>query len=90
VPKHASRSGRLPLSRHGTCHTSIKGENYLVFFKYDACMTYDYGINLSLIPNILRIHYYLALYYPTSKDELLQERIKIRMKEYSKMSILIF
>jgi type IV secretory pathway VirB6-like protein len=51
-------------------------------------MTYDYGINLSLIPYFLRIDYYLALYYPTSKYNLLQERIKIRVKEYSKVSIL--
>jgi hypothetical protein len=88
VPRHASRSGRLPLGSLGTCYTSIRGEDYLVLFKYDACMTYDYGINLSLIPYLLRIDYCLALYYSTSKDKLLQERIKIRMKEYSKVSIL--
>jgi hypothetical protein len=51
-------------------------------------MTYDYGINLSLIPYLLLIDYYLALCYLTSKDKLLKERIKIRMKEYSKVSIL--
>jgi hypothetical protein len=50
-------------------------------------MTYDYGINLSLISYLLRIDYYLALYYPTSKDKLLEERIKVRMKEYSNVSI---
>jgi hypothetical protein len=88
VPRHNSRYGCLPLGRLGTCHTSIRGEDYLVLFKYDACITYDYGINLSLIPYLLRIYYYLALYYPTSKEKLLQERSKIRMKEYSKVSIL--
>jgi hypothetical protein len=51
-------------------------------------MIYDYGINLSLIPYLLHIEYYLALYYPTPKDKLLQEKIKVRMKEYSKVSIL--
>jgi hypothetical protein len=51
-------------------------------------MTYDYGMNLSLIPYLLCIDYYLALYYLTAKVKLLQERIKIGMKEYSKISIL--
>jgi hypothetical protein len=88
VSRHALRSGRLPLGSLGTCHSSIKGKDYLVWFKHDACMTYDYGINLSLTPNLLRLAYYLALYPPTLKDKLLQERIKIIMKEYSKVSIL--
>jgi hypothetical protein len=87
VPRHASRSGRLPLGGLGMCHTSIRGEDYLVLFKYDACMTYDYGTNLSLIPYLLRVDYYLALYYLTSKDKLLRERIKVRMKEDSNISI---
>jgi hypothetical protein len=88
VPRYAPRSGRLPLSSLGACHVSIRGEDYLVLFKYDACMTYDYGNNLLLIPYLLRITYYLTVFYPTSKDKLLQEKIKVRMKEYSKVSIL--
>jgi hypothetical protein len=90
VSGYTSRSSCLPLGSLGTCHTSIRGEDYLVLFKYDACMTYQYGTNLSLIPYFLRVDYYLALYYPTSKDKLLQERSKLRMKEYSKVSILNF
>jgi hypothetical protein len=33
------------------------------------------------------VYYYLALYYPTSKDKLLPESGKIRMKECFKVSI---
>jgi hypothetical protein len=51
-------------------------------------MPYDYGINFSLIPYLLHIYYYLALYYSTLKDKLLQERIEVRMKEYLKVRIL--
>jgi hypothetical protein len=83
VPGYTSRSDCLPLGSLGMCHTSIRGEDYLVLFKYDACMTYDYGTNLSLIPYFQRVDYYLPLYYPTSKEKLLQERSKVRMKESS-------
>jgi hypothetical protein len=82
VQGYTSRSGCLPLDSLGTCHTSIRGEDYLVLFKYDACMTYDYGTNLSSIPYFQRVDYYLPLYYPTSKEKLLQERSKVRMKEF--------
>jgi hypothetical protein len=88
VLRYTLRPGRLPLGSLCACHVSIRGEDYLVLFKYDACMTYDYGINLLLILYLLCITYYLALYYPNSKDKLLQERIKVRMKEYSKVGIL--
>jgi hypothetical protein len=88
VLRHASRSSLFSLDSLGTCHTSIRGEDYLVLLTYDACMTYDYGINLTFIPYLLHIAYYSALCYPTSKDKLLQERIKIIMEEYSKVSIL--
>jgi hypothetical protein len=53
VPKYTLRSNRLPLGSLGACHVSIRGEDYLVLFKYDACMTYDYGINHLLIPYLL-------------------------------------
>jgi hypothetical protein len=88
VLRYALRSGHLPLGSLCACHVSISGEDYFVLIKYDACMNYDCGINLLLISYLLCKTYYLALYYLTSKDKLLQERIKVRMKEYSKVSIL--
>jgi hypothetical protein len=71
VSRFTLRSDRLPLGSLCACHVSIRGEDYLVLFKYDACMTYDYGIDHLLIPYLLYITYYLALCYPTSKDKLL-------------------
>jgi hypothetical protein len=71
VPRYALRSGRLLLGSLDACHVPIRGEDYLVLFENDACMNYNYGINLLLIPYLLGITYYLALFYPTSKDKLL-------------------
>jgi hypothetical protein len=59
VLRYALKFGRLLLGNLCACHVSIRGEDYLVLFKYDACMTYDYGINLLLIAYLLGITYYL-------------------------------
>jgi hypothetical protein len=38
VTRYTLRSGHFPKGGLCACHVSIRGEEYLVLFKYDACM----------------------------------------------------
>jgi hypothetical protein len=38
VTRYTLRSGRLPKGGLRACLVSIRGEEYLILFKYDACM----------------------------------------------------
>jgi hypothetical protein len=50
VTRHTLRSGRFPMGCLRACHVSIRGEEYLVLFKYDTCMILRLWIQLLVDP----------------------------------------